>query len=369
MGSVPWTLPTILLSVGLLTACTLSNNAYPPALPDPGSMPAAWSNREAFVVQTPPPPELAYQPPARKSGSLIPAQGDWSLWEPAPVTRLICRGRGKARHCTPTASPSVQQAQASALIRPRRSHLGNGASALVTYDYQPGAIYLVEIAQQAGTHLLLPPGERLRLPPVLNKDMFVVGTDDTPEDETVNDLIALRARKSPQPAVNVPLIFRSGLIIVLRLMTIDGDPMTIVQWQVPQGQASQTPPPARDLMATPPKFNPDHAYTGYTLTVEGKDKLTPPWMPVAVADDGQNTLIKFARALDWTRAPVVVGIAQNGKPAITPNRYLTRPGAPEEGAWLFCQGLWPKLSLRDSAGLTVGITRMPPSERMAHAQP
>ena len=72
-------------------------------------------------------------------------------------------------------------------------------------------------------------------------------------------------------------------------------------------------------------------------------------MPVAIADDGQNTLIKFARPLDWTRSPVVTGLAQNGKPSITPNWYWTRPGAPQEGAWLFVQGLWPSLELKDSA--------------------
>jgi hypothetical protein len=240
--------------------------------------------------------------------------------------------------------------------------MGNGGSAMITYDYQPGAIYVVEVATHAGTHLVLPAHERLRIPPVLNRDMFVVGTGDSPEDETVNDLLALRAKQAPQRAVNVPLIFRSGLIITVRLVTVEGDPMTLVQWSVPE-----TPRKVHDLPMTarPPKFDASRAYTAYTLTVEGKDKLTPPWMPVAVADDGSNTLVKFARALDWTRSPVVVGMAQNGKPAITPNRYWTRPEAPEEGAWLFVQGLWPALQLRDSAGLTVKIVRQVPQQLAA----
>src|SRR5262249_22718560 len=119
------------------------------------------------------------------------------------------------------------------------------------------------------------------------------------------------------------------------------------------------------LTARPPKFDGSRAYTGYTVTVEGKDKLTPPWMPEGVADDGQNSLIRFAAPLDWTRAPVVTGLAQNGKPAIAPNRYWTRPNAPEERAILFVQGLWPGLALRDSAGLTVKIVRQVPHQVFA----
>lgn len=349
-----------LLPLSLLGGCVLGGHTYPPALPADSPTPR-WSNHEPFIPRTPPPPELAYQPrppETRTPARLIPTASEWSLWEPAPTAREVCRGTGKARRCAPVASPTVSQAQASALIRPMQRHLGNGQSATVTYDYQPGAIYLVEVAPYAGTHLLLPPGERLRIPPVLNKEMFVVGTDDTPEEDTVNDILAVRAKQAPQRPVNVPLIFRSGLVITVRLVTIEGDPMTLVQWRVPERA-----PTALDLPidARPPKFDDGRAYLGYTLAVEGHDKLTPPWMPVAIADDGSNTLIKFARPLDWTRAPVVVGLAQNGKPSITPNRYFTRPAAPEEGAWLFVQGLWPALQLKDSAGLTVKIVRTPPA--------
>jgi hypothetical protein len=222
----------------------------------------------------------------------------------------------------------------------------------------------VEVAPHAGTHLLLPEGERLRIPPVLNKDMFVVGTDDSPEDETVNDLLALRAKQAPQRAVNVPLIFRSGLILTVRLVTVEGDPMTLVQWHVP---ALPTKAVEMPLTARAPKFDASRTYTGYIIEIAGKDKIPPPWVPVAVVDDGSNTLVKFARALDWTRSPVVVGLAQNGQPSITPNRYYTRPDAPEAGAWLFIQGLWPALQLKDSAGLMVKIVRQPPAGGPQHA--
>ena len=229
-------LTTLLLGWGLCTACALGGQAYPPAccLPTRRSI---WGNT-ILVPVTAPPDDLAYKPPARKLPRLVPTNEEWSLWEPAPT--MVCCGKGKARKCTPTASPAVRQAQASALICPTRTQLGNGASSTITYDYQPGAIYLVEVAQHAGTHLNLPPGQRLRLAPVLNKEMFVVGTDDSPEDETHNDILALRAKQAPQRAVNVPLIFRSGLIITVRLVTVEGDPMTLVQWQLPEPKAPTT---------------------------------------------------------------------------------------------------------------------------------
>jgi hypothetical protein len=354
MGLVTRTMTTVSLSLSLLAGCTL-HESYPPALPATTS--ARWENTP-LVATTPPPPELAYVAPApRKPPGLVPTDSEWSLWEPAPA--VVCQGRGKARRCAPGTSPAVHQAQTQALIRPTRRSMGNGSSATITYDYQPGGIYLVEVAPHTGTILMLPAGQRLRIPPVLSKELFVVGTDDSPEDETVNDLLALRARQAPQRAVNVPLVFRSGLILTVRLVTVEGDPMTLVQWNLPEAPMQARELPIGDR---PPKFDSGRIYAAYTMSVEGKDKLTPPWMPIAVADDGQNTVVKFARALDWTRSPVVVGMAQNGTPSITPSRYFTRQGAPEEGAVLFVYGLWPALVLKDSAGLTVKIVRTPPAE-------
>jgi type IV secretory pathway VirB9-like protein len=353
MGLVTRTLTTAALGLALTTSCALHDGPYPPAVP--ATMPR-FANTPLVPV-TPPPPELAYQPPPRTPARLVPTDEEWSLWQAVPRRREHCLGTGRQRRCTPLASPAVAQAQAAALVRPARRATGNGLSAMITYDYTPGAIYLVEVAPHAGTHLLLPPGERLRLNPVLNKDMFVVGSDDSPEDETTNDIIALRAKQAPQRAVNVPLIFRSGLIITVRLVTVEGDPMTTVQWDLPMRPLVA---PQRPLSEQPPKFHAAQPYMGYTLTVEGKDKLTPPWMPVAVLDDGSNTLIKFASALDWTRSPVVVGLAQNGTPNLTQIRLWSRPDTPEQGAWLFVQGLWPALRLKDSAGLTVKIVRQVP---------
>lgn len=346
--------PSLLLGSLLFTGCADTALLYPPALP--AQTPEA-TRQTPLAPVLPPLTEMPPRPAPRRVPGLIPTDAEWSLWEPVPTAQEVCHGTGKARKCVPRPSSVVQQAQASALIRPTRRAQGGGRSAMTTYEYQPGGIYWVEVSTYAGTHLILPQHERLRLPPVLNKEMFVVGTDDTPEDETTNDILALRARQAPQPPVDVPLIFRSGLILVVRLVTVEGQPMSLVQWNVPEAEPVRAELP---MTARPPRFDDRNPYLGYTLSVGGKDAVSPPWLPVAIADDGSNTLIKFSRALDWTRAPVVVGVAQNGKPVIAPNRYWTKPDAPDEGAWLFVQGLWPALTLKDSAGLTVTITRQPP---------
>jgi len=296
---------------------------------------------------------MAYQPPPVRQAPLLPTDDEWQQWRPVLLPTERCTGKGKHRKCVTRASGTVEQANVTALVRPtRRETLG----AMIRYSYKPGAIYLIEIAPHAGTHLLLPPGERLRLKPVLNPALFVVGQDEASEDESNDDVLALRARDYPQRPVNVPLIFRSGLIITLRLVTIDGDPMTTVHFEVPPLAPVVKEIP---LSERPPKFNQARAYSGYTMEIGGKEKLTPPWLPDGVADDGSNTLIRFASALDWTRAPVVVGIQQNGKTALTQSRMWHRAEAPEQGAILVIQGLWPALQLQDSAGLTVQLIRQP----------
>jgi hypothetical protein len=85
--------------------------------------------------------------------------------------------------------------------------------------------------------------------------------------------------------------------------------------------------------------------------------LTPPWLLTAVVDNGKNTLIQFPGTLDGTRMPVVTGVQQTGKPALVQSRLYVRP---EHGTWLYVQGLWPALALRDSAGLQVTLVRQPP---------
>ena len=55
--------------------------------------------------------------------------------------------------------------------------------------------------------------------------------------------------------------------------------------------------------------------------------------------------------------PVVSGVQQNGSLALVQSRWYVRP---EHGAWLYVQGLWPALQLKDAQGLRVRVVRQAP---------
>lgn len=86
-------------------------------------------------------------------------------------------------------------------------------------------------------------------------------------------------------------------------------------------------------------------------------------------DDGKNTLVALGSNLDGQRLPSIVGIQQNGKPALVASRLYVHPEHPEWGAWMSVGGLWPAMKLTDAAGLSVLITRQVPASvaENAHA--
>ena len=144
--------------------------------------------------------------------------------------------------------------------------------------------------------------------------------------------------------------------------------MLSVVWEMPEPLSA--PVPELPLDQRPPKFNSDTQYSGYVVKLEGKGGFLPPWMPKAVIDDGRNTLVQLGSSLEGQRLPSVVGIQQNGKPAIVASRLYVHPERPQASAWLYVAGLWPALRMKDSAGLTVNITRQVPASAMEgnHAQ-
>lgn len=130
--------------------------------------------------------------------------------------------------------------------------------------------------------------------------------------------------------------------------------MLSVSWEVPE---RPPPPPEVPPDQRPPQFDNALAYADYRIELEGKATQPPPWFPEAVLDDGKNTMIRFRGMLEGIRLPVVSGIQQTGKPALVQSRLYVRP---DHGAWMYVQGLWPALTLRDSAGISVRLVRQVP---------
>jgi len=174
--------------------------------------------------------------------------------------------------------------------------------------------------------------------------------------------VVVRPTAAPLRARAV-LILQSGVAIHLQLLARTQAGMLSVSWDISALRPVVPPPPTPDQL--PPRFDRNRTYEGYTITVEGKKTPAPPWLPVAVVDDGDNTLVKFPGTLQGIRIPVVQGIQQTGEPALVQSRLYVRP---DQGAWLYVQGLWPALRLTDAAGIKVKVVRdVPKLTEVSHA--
>ncbi len=351
---------TLLVGFALVAGCAL-HEQYPPAYPSTRRVP--WDN-SPLVAVTPPPPELAYQPPRATRQPLpvrLPPVEEWLLWRMQPATKTVCRGKGKQRRCRQEAVSPVEQANAGALVRPNALHTQMGTSGQVRYplDLSRDRIYEVQTSPGEATYLLLPEGERLAAKLLLNVQEWEVAYGKNGAEGSRREVVVLRPVQAPQTGRGV-LVFQSGLAIYLKLLAHERPGMLSVAWELPERPmpAPELPPDQR-----PPQFDNEAAYAGYTMTLEGKTKLPPPWYPEAVLDDGRNTLIKFRDTLDGIRLPVVQGIQQNGMPALVQSRLYVRE---DHGAWLYVQGLWPALQLKDGAGQRVKMMRQVP---LATAEP
>ena len=76
----------------------------------------------------------------------------------------------------------------------------------------------------------------------------------------------------------------------------------------------------------------------------------PPWLPLAVYDDGNKTVIRFRESLHYTNAPAVFVRHTDGSAGVMEFTPYEVSDAPEKGAYYLVQGLWPQLELRGSDG-------------------
>jgi len=172
------------------------------------------------------------------------------------------------------------------------------------------------------------------------------------------EAVVVRPLQTGQKPTQTALLFQSGLKLFVRLLTMDETGMLSVTWTVPPPAVS--PVPALPVTQRPPKIDLTRLHTQYLFEHVGQ--VLPPWMPVAVFDDGTRTYVKFREALTYTRAPGVFGITPHGEIAQVQSHMYVRPEAPEAGAWVLVQGLWSALELKDSAGLMVRVVRQSPTQ-------
>jgi type IV secretory pathway VirB9-like protein len=223
---------------------------------------------------------------------------------------------------------------------------------MVRYAYHPEMVYDIRTAPASPTYLVLPAGERLAAPPAVNPDAWAVGVVQMGKEASRQEAVVIRPLQAGQDATTA-LLFQSGLMLFCTLRSVEKAGMVRVSWDMPAPAVAIEP--ETPITHRPPLMDLGRLHTAYRIEPQGK--LTPPWLPVSVVDDGTRTYIKFKEALTYTRAPGVFGLTPQGRTALVQSHMYVLPGQPERGAWLLVQGLWPALELKDNAGLTVRLVR------------
>jgi hypothetical protein len=317
---MPSTLRTLALSAWLVTlssGCAL-HQSYDPALPAERT---SWGSRPLASV---PPPDM----------SPVPSGAEWQAFQAAPLPKLPA---GKRRNESGTHRETVTY-----------------TGAMRHYTYTPGTVYAVPTSPSSPTYLVLPPGERLAAPPTLDPEAWTVGVVQMGQEATRQEAVVLRPLQ-PGPSAFTALFLQSGMMLFCKLVPIAKPGLMAVTWDLPQATPSL---PVTPVALRPPTIDVGRLHTQYRIEPQGK--LTPPWVPVRVFDDGTRTYIHFREALTYTRAPGVFGVTPQGQPALVQSHLYTVPGRPEQGAWLIVQGLWPALELKDSTSLAVRLVRQAP---------
>jgi Conjugal transfer protein len=336
----------------LLAGC-VHEEVYPPALPAPRA--GIQSSGDIYDP-------MDSDTPARSAPATVlgPSEQEWAALRAYVPPQKVCTGRGKRRHCMLVTPTAVEQANVTALVKPTTVHTREGQSVQVHYPLRRDGFHVYQIVTSPGefTNLLLPRGER----PVAELTLAPHDWDvryGTPTESTEMQLIKVQPREAGLKGRDM-LLTRTGIPIYLEFVATERRGMLSVTWDVPP-VARQPAVPSLDQR--PPKFAQALAYSGYTMTVASRSKVRPPWMPLAVLDDGTNTVVQFGTSLDGQRLPAIVGLDQMGKPTIVASRLYVPPDARQGHPWLYVQGLHPALQLKDGAGLAVTIVREVPDAR------
>jgi hypothetical protein len=270
MGCLLRPLTTAILGLTLAVACT-HEDPYPPAVPVRRTIP--WENGIAFIVNNPPPPELAWKDLPRTRSPLaasLPTAEEWSLWQRRPASQQVCHGKGTRRSCRSVvlaSTTAVDRANAGAIVRPSPLNTTMGTSAQTRYplDLRVEKIYEVHTSPAEASYLLLPEGERLAAKILLNPQQWEVSYGKNGAEGSRREVVALRPATAPLTARGL-LVLQSGGTIHLRLLAQERPACSVSRGCPPDGAHRGRRAPR----SASPEFDNDQAYEGYTVALEGK---------------------------------------------------------------------------------------------------
>ena len=353
-------LVTTAVALGLSTGCSLFRTEYPPAYPAPR---IPWDPSKPYVFTKATAPKDVCPPPIQRVANRhgIPSAAEWQgQWKLKAVTQRVCRVAKKKRVCRQEPKTAVDTANRQAVIRATPWNTKQGSNGGVRFPFDPRQEHIFEIVTSPSefTYLVLLEGERQATQMLLNPEHWEVLYGKSGEEGSRQEVLTVRPIVQPDqklpPPTRAMLVYQSGVKKRLLFKAQERPGMISVEWALAEESKKPVPPPMDEQ---PPAFDSTRVYAAYTITLEGKKKFPPPWLPEAVVDDGMNTLIKFRTQFEGVRLPVLNGVQQNGQPALVQTRLYVRPDA---GAWLWVQGLWPALTLKDAAGITVKVVRQVP---------
>lgn len=346
------------LALVFTTGCSLKQE-YPPAYPAP-----RWDPTKPFLFTRATAPRDVCPPPARLVANPhgLPSADDWKgQWKLKAISQRVCKGKGKQRVCRTEPATAVDEANRQAVLRATPFNTKQGTSGQVRFPFDPREAHIYEIVTSPHefTYLALLEGERQATQLLLNPEHWEVLYGKSGEEGSRQEVLTVRPIVQPDqklpPRTRAVVVYQSGIKQWLLFRAQERPGMISVEWFMDEEKKKPVPPPVDQQ---PPVFDGERAYAGYSITMESKKKLQPPWLPEAVLDDGKHTLIKFATDFEGIRLPILSGVQQNGQPALVQSRLYVRPGT--GAAWLWVQGLWPALRLKDAAGITVKVVRHVP---------
>lgn len=336
-----------------LSACSA---ALPPAVPEEQTVFEAPA-----VVETPPPP-APVPPPVE-----VPAVSLQPVVTPTPQ-ELQAVGTRPPRTSRPsrTEHPEtvVTAANTGSRMAPTKQGYAEGQSGVQRYPYLPGKVYDIYSSPNHPTTIILPPGERLAAPPTLNPEQWQVGVAEMEGEGLRQEALIIRPLAAGQEATT-PLLTQSGRAFFCHLRSFERTSMVAVTWDIPRltmpgidGMAARTDAVKRAAEAPSrqdPQVDLTRLHTAYAIE---KASGNPPWVPLAVYDDGNKTFIRFKEPLTYTAAPAVFVRHADGAAGVVQFSPYTVPNAPEKGAYYIVQGLWPQLELKGGDDQVVRITRL-----------
>jgi len=257
----------------------------------------------------------------------------------------------------------IREANTQALVSPSSAGYRDGRSVVQRYPYVPGQLYEIYCAPKHPCTILLPPGEYLAIGPDIDtENSWDVAEGELGEGPTYQQFLKLRPLVAGLDHTT-SFVMQSGLIIPCRLRSFAQTSMVVVTWEMPRRPVAllgkplpRTPAFAarkKEEEATP-KVDPARLHTAYTIEAT---KGQPPWVPLAVYDDGTKTVIKFKESLAHTQAPAPFALDSEGKLTLVQFMPYQVPGEPSKGTYYVLVGLYPKLELRGDGGMVVTITR------------